>query len=120
MRPPADPDPEKHAYREQLLQTDPEIQQAYTLAVGFADLVRARERDKLAPWLDGASGSALPEFAAFARSLERDRAAVEAALTYAWSSGQVEGQITRLKLLKRQSFGRAGFPLLKRRVLRAA
>ena len=72
LRPPADPDPEKHAYREQLLQTDPEIQQAYTLAVGFEDLVRARERDKLAPWLDGASGSALPEFAAFARSLERE------------------------------------------------
>jgi len=55
-----------------------------------------------------------------ARGLERDRAAVEAALKYEWSSGQVEGQITRLKLRKRQSFGRAGFSLLKRQVLQAA
>lgn len=120
LRPPTEHDPDKLAYREQLLQTDPEIGQAYTLAVEFEDLVRGRERDKLASWLNRAKESVLPEFAEFARGLERDRAAVEAALTYVWSSGQVEGQITRLKLRKRESFGRAGFSLLKRRVLHAA
>lgn len=58
-------------------------------------------------------------FVAFAEGLERDRAAVEAALTYAWRSGLVEGQITKLKLQKRESFGRANSELLKRWVLRA-
>jgi transposase len=120
LRPPADSEPDQHAYRTQLLASDPDIQQAYALTVEFEELIRGREQDKLASWLDRASGNALPEFVEFARGLERDRAAVEAALTYDWSSGQVEGQITKLKLRKRESFGRAGFPLLKRRVLHAA
>jgi hypothetical protein len=55
----------------------------------------------------------------FAAGLEQDRAAVRAALTTPWSNGQAEGQITRLKLLKRQMYGRAGFDLLRRRVLLA-
>jgi transposase len=56
----------------------------------------------------------------FAAGLKLDGAAVRAALTTPWSSGQAEGQITRLKLIKRQSYGRAGFDLLRRRVLLAA
>jgi transposase len=48
----------------------------------------------------------LPDVAAFAANLRRDYAAVEAALTYAWSSGQVEGQVTKTKLVKRQGYGR--------------
>jgi transposase len=56
----------------------------------------------------------------FAAGLELDGVAVRAALTLPWSSGQAEGQITRLKLLKRQSYGRAGLDLLRRRVLIAA
>jgi transposase len=119
LRPPPDTEREEHAYREQLLQSDPDIRQAYALTMEFVELVRRRERDKLAPWLDRASRSQLPEMVEFARGLERDRAAIEAALTYEWSSGQVEGQITRLKLRKRESFGRASFELLKRWVLLA-
>ena len=56
----------------------------------------------------------------FADHLQRDRPAVDAALTLPWSNGQTEGQITRLKLLKRQIYGRAGFDLLRRLVLLAA
>ena len=56
----------------------------------------------------------------FAAGLEQDGAAVRAALTESWSSGQAEGQVNRLKLLKRQSYGRAGFDLLRRRVLLTA
>ena len=52
--------------------------------------------------------------------LEQDGAAIRSALTTPWSSGQAEGQITRLKLIKRQMYGRAGFDLLRRRVLIAA
>jgi len=56
----------------------------------------------------------------FAAGLELNAAAVRAALTTPWNSGQTEGQITRLKLIKRQSYGRASFDLLRRRVLLAA
>jgi len=52
--------------------------------------------------------------------LQEDLAAVKAGLTLAWSNGPVEGQITRLKLRKRQAYGRAGFALLRQRVLQAA
>jgi transposase len=56
----------------------------------------------------------------FAAGLEQDGAAIRAALTTSWSSGQAEGQITRLKMLKRQTYGRAHFDLLRQRVLLAA
>jgi transposase len=64
-----------------------------------------------------AKGTALD---AFARGVERDREAVLAALVEPWSTGPVEGQINRLKLLKRTMYGRAGYDLLRRRVLAAA
>jgi transposase len=56
----------------------------------------------------------------FARGLTNDRAAVEAALSLEWSNGQTEGQVNKLKLLKRQMYDRANFDLLRRRVLQAA
>jgi len=56
----------------------------------------------------------------WATGIKRDQAAVKAALSLAWSQGQVEGQITRLKFLKRQMYGRARFELLRSRVLRRA
>lgn len=58
--------------------------------------------------------------ATFAAGLKQDGSAVRAALTRSWSSGQSEGQITKLKLLKRQTYGRASFDLLRRRILLAA
>jgi transposase len=58
--------------------------------------------------------------ARFARGLQEDLAAVRAGLTLPWSHGPVEGQITRLQWLKRQDYGRAGFPLLRQRVIQAA
>jgi transposase len=66
-----------------------------------------------------AAGTA-PEFRELATGLVQDRPAVEAALTTEWSNGQVAGQVNKLKLVKRAMYGRAGFPLLRRRVLRAA
>lgn len=61
-----------------------------------------------------------PELRSFARGLGRDEAAVRAGLDLPWSQGQTEGQITRLKLIKRQGYGRASFDLLRQRVLHAA
>jgi transposase len=67
-----------------------------------------------------AEQSGLPALKGFARGLRLDNAAVAAALSSPWSQGQVEGQITRLKLLKRHMYGRAKFDLLRLRVLHTA
>jgi transposase len=112
--------PEEQTYRTTLLDRDPEISVAQALAEDFGRLIRERNRAALAPWLKRATDSGLPEFQAFVTVLDRDRRAVEAALTYEWSNGQTEGQINRLKYRKRQMYGRASLPLLKARVLFAA
>ena len=113
-------EPDEQAYRQHLLDADAELQGAHRLAEAFGQLVRERQREALDPWLTAAEESGVPEFREFARVMRRDHAAVVAALTYEWSNGQTEGQITRLKCVKRQMYGRAGFGLLKQRVLRAA
>ena len=69
-------------------------------------------------WLEEAGSCGVPAVETFATGLQQDRAAVEAALTMPWSSGQAEGQINKLKLIKRQMYGSANFDLLRRRVLR--
>lgn len=71
----------------------------------------------LDPWLERAEQSALLPLVRFARSLREDYDAVRAGVTVTTSNGQVEGQINRLKLLKRQMYGRAGIDLLERRFL---
>jgi len=73
----------------------------------------------LDPWLERASTSALEAVRRFASGLRDDYAAVKAGVTLPWSSGPVEGHINRLKMLKRQMFGRARLDLLSRRFLRA-
>jgi len=85
----------------------------------FQRLVRVRDTPALMVWLSAAETSGLREFREFAGGLRRDSGAVEAAVTSEWSSGQVEGQVTRLKLVKRSMYGRAGFPLLRQRFLLA-
>ena len=77
-------------------------------------------RVALNAWLADARTSGIRALETFAAGLEQDGAAIRAALTTPWSSGQAEGQITRLKLIKRQMYGRASFDLLRRRVLLAA
>jgi transposase len=77
-------------------------------------------RVALDTWLADARRSGVRALETFAAGLEQDGAAIRAALTTPWSSGQAEGQITRLKLIKRQMYGRASFDLLRRRVLLAA
>jgi transposase len=119
LRPVDDLRPEERTYRHELLQED-EIQRGQNLTEAFGRLVRERDRAALMPWLSRAEESGLSEYREFAIVLRRDLAAVEAALTHEWSNGQAEGQINRLKMLKRQMFGRASLSLLRRRFLRAA
>lgn len=112
--------PDEQLYRAKLLEVDADIRLAKELADRFATLVRERRSQQLEPWLQAAEHSELEEFREFAVGIRRDHAAVEAALIYEWSSGQVEGQINRVKMLKRQLYGRASLPLLKKRVLLAS
>lgn len=112
--------PRQAAFLDQLAQHWPEATAARTLAQEFDRLIRTQDATALEPWLERAETSGLREYRAFASGLRRDLAAVSAALTEAWSSGQVEGQVTKLKLVKRQMYGRANADLLRRRILRAA
>jgi transposase len=86
------------------------------LARAFSLMVRRRKPEQLDPWLSAAQKTAL---AGFAGGLRRDLAAVRAALSLPWSTSPVEGQISRLKTIKRTMCGRAGFDLLRHRVLEA-
>ena len=102
---------------ESLVQTCPEIASAAALGTQFCTLVRERKAEALPIWLEAARQSAVAELRTFAAGLRTDRAAVEAALSCEWSNGQVEGQVNRLKFVKRQMYGRASFTLLRARVL---
>ncbi len=104
-------------YIERLVALSPMLATVRDLAQRFGVLVRALAPDALTPWLADAEDSELRGFAA---GLRQDEQAVRAALTLPWSSGQVEGQVTRLKLVKRQGYGRAKLDLLRARLIRAA
>jgi transposase len=90
-----------------LCRLSPEIVHAQELALNFLSIIRERRVDELREWLIKAGSSGLAEFRRFARGLTVDLSAVKAALSYEWSQGQVEGQVHRLKMIKRQMYGRA-------------
>jgi transposase len=96
-----------------------EVAEAIDLAQDFTHLVRQRQPEALDAWLERASTSALEAIRRFTSGLRDDYAAVKAGVTLPWSSGPVEGHINRLKMVKRQMFGRAHLDLLGHRFLRA-
>jgi transposase len=100
-------------------QASPTLKQTYDLVQDFMRMVRKREGHRLDAWLERVAASDLPELQSFAAGVEKDRAAVKAGLTWPVNNGQVEGQVTKLKLIKRTMYGKAGFPLLRQRVLHA-
>ena len=97
----------------------PILKEAAELAQGFILLVKNRSVQDLEAWLKQAIESSCPEVRLFAKGLSQDLAAVQNAVTMEWSNGQTEGQVNRLKMLKRQMYGRASFGLLRKRVLLA-
>ena len=103
----------------QLQQHDPTIAQIATLTETFARMVRTRTPSELPTWLETVLTSGLPDLKRFATGLQQD-AAVREACKLPYRNGQTEGQVTRLKLLKRQMYGRAKLDLLRQRVLHAA
>jgi transposase len=112
--------PEEQQMRRRLLAAAPEVQSALEELLTFRRLIHERDSGAFEPWLEAAEASAVREVRAFAASLRRDQAAVQAALDHAWSSGRVEGQVTKIKLVKRQMYGRGKFDLLKRRLVLAS
>ena len=106
--------------RQRLLEAAPEIQQAVNEISAFRELLSVLDATGLEPWLSMAEASTVPEVRSLAVGVRRDQPAVQAALDFAWSSGRVEGLITKIKLVKRQMFGRGSLDLLKHRVMAAS
>ena len=106
--------PQEQAFVDALLSQAPDLRDTAAAAREFARLVRERDAAAWGDWQQQAERTQLRGFAA---QLRKDEAAVVAALRLPWSNGQVEGQVLRLKLIKRQMYGRARFDLLRQRVL---
>jgi transposase len=96
----------------------PELQESAELARQFASLLKEHDAGSLEAWIQLTQEPLIfPEVRRFGEVLRQDRAAVVEAIRQPWSQGQVEGQINRLKMIKRQMYGRANFDLLRQRVL---
>lgn len=119
LRPSQQLNSEDQQWLEQLRQHSA-LSSAIGIAEDFATLVRERQGDQFDAWLKSAVESSVVVFQRFAKGLQEDYEAVKAGMTLSVSNGQVEGQINRLKMIKRQMYGKAGFELLKQRVLSAS
>ncbi len=119
MSQPAKLDDKQRHQLERIRQGHPDLETAYRLSQGFVSMLAERRDQDLDGWLVQADRSGISELKSFAQGIRRDYAAVHAAFSSVYSNGQVEGQVNRLKLLKRQMFGRATFDLLRLRVLHA-
>jgi transposase len=98
----------------------PHLEQLRGHITAFAGIMTSRTGTaRLGPWLAAAEASGIPQLQSFAAGIRRDQHAVTAGLTLPYSSGKVEGTVNKIKMLKRQTYGRAGFPLLRQRVLLA-
>lgn len=93
------------------------LQQAWQLVSDFQRMLRERKAHQFPCWLQACQTSNIPEFANLALGMKKDQEAIQTALSSKWSNGQTEDQVNRLKLLKRQMYGRANFDLLTARFL---
>jgi transposase len=98
-------------------QTSEKAEIIYQLVQEFLLMVRNLGGEHLESWLRLVRACHIPELHRFANGVERDKAAVLVGLTLTHNNGQTEGQVTRIKLIKRMMYGRAGFALLRQRVL---
>ncbi len=94
----------------------PLLVEAREIITAFHTMIRKKSQEGLDPWIERACKSLV---ASFANGVTKDKAAINAAITTSWSNGQTEGQITKLKLVKRQMYGRAKLDLLQARLIGA-
>jgi len=119
LRDPASLGPAEAATLAAIHQAAPQLATLQPLVRQFGRVVRQRDPAAYGDWRERALNSGICDLAAFVAGLDRDQDAVLAALSLPWSNGWVEGQVNRLKLIKRQMYGRANFALLRARVLPA-
>ena len=109
--------PEEKLLVETLVSKNQAVQKISQLGREFQRLMREKQCEGFTSWLEEAANCGVKEMAGFAFGLKQDQAAVSQAMTSEWSNGQVEGQVNRLKNIKRQMYGRGNFDLLKARVI---
>jgi len=114
-----DLDQEDQVRLDQLLNLSPEVLSIHALLHAFLEMVRERKHEQLRTWMQEATKSGIVEMKSFVAGIERDYDAVSAALHLPWSQGQTEGFVNKLKTAKRMMYGRAGFALLRQRLLHA-
>lgn len=102
------------------LVSHPQVALVHSLLRQFVTMVEGRQPARLAAWVQKMQASRVAILVNFANGLRQDFQAVQAAMTYPWSNGQTEGQVNRLKFIKRQMYGRANFDLLRLRVLHSS
>ena len=107
MQPPTDLAEDERTALDQMQDVAPEINTAYMLAQDFSGLVREHASERLSRWIERALSSSTAELQNFAKGLQHDLAAVTAGISLPWSNGQTEGQVNRLRLIKRTMYGRA-------------
>jgi transposase len=119
MRRPDELDPEEQTRLKEVLARCPQLEAASGHVAAFAEVMSGLRGDRLEVWIGKVEADDLPELRSFITGIRRDYQAVTNGLTLPYSSGPVEGNVNRIKMLKRQMYGRAGFDLLRKRVLLA-
>jgi transposase len=109
--------PDQHTQLTEVLASCPELRAVAGHVRDFADLMNKHRGDRLPDWMRRVKADNLPALHSLVTGLCRDLDAVTAGLTMTWSSGPVEGAVNRIKTIKRSMYGRAGFDLLRRRIL---
>jgi transposase len=117
LRHPDSLDADEQLKRKQVLASCPHLEALASQVTAFAELMGARHGDRLDAWIAQVEGDELPQLRSFATGLKRDLAAVVNGFSLPYSSGAVEGTVNRIKMLKRQMYGRANLDLLRKRVL---
>ncbi len=117
MQRPHDRATHEHTLLAQLRAAHADLDSLVHLSERYTAMLRDRQSAAFTAWMADAHASPLAEVRQFVRNVRNDEAAVRGALMYEHSNGQVEGQVHRLKLIKRMMYGRAKFDLLRQRVL---
>jgi transposase len=120
QRPPSALTAEQTQFVAHLCENTSDVRVVRELALAFRQLMKARVVAALSAWVETAEQCSIAELRTFAIGIRQEYQAVAASLEYPWSNGPVEGQVNRLKTIKRQMYGRANFDLLRARVLWAA
>ncbi len=117
LRHPDHLDPDEHVKLKQVRASCPHLDAVAGHVTTFAKMLTGRHGDQLDTWIAAVAADDIPDLHSFTTGLKRDHITVLNGLTLPWSSGAVEGQVNRIKTIKRQMYGRANLDLLRRRIL---